>query len=385
MTSLLVRDVRAVRPGAGRVLALTGLWIAVAAVSADALVSTATVAVPATYPALLAVAATVALVASSLATVSTRERVHRGDLGAVVVLLMLQTAIMVVGPARAFEGEATSWVLGHLLVVGLALAARRLTVADVYRVLLVTCAASWAMLALGTGALSADVRSLPLLGGRLTGVFAHPNVTGMAAALLVTLSLARGSLRKVGVFVGVATLAASYSLTGIVAAVVGVAVGRYLPKHASRVVTTVLAVLTFALPGAVFLGSRVLPPDLFTGRVTVWAWAGRSGMDLWWGEGTAVFDALRHSVFPVGWFHAHNGIVTDLLVGGVPLAVVGYLLLLRLRAASRTSTATAVWVVVAACSITEVPLFIDYPGARALTLGLAIVVVLRSVPEEAGS
>lgn len=357
------------RRGPALILARTGLVLAAASVVVDFGVGRG-VSAPVTAP-VVAAAAAAALLLVGFDALASGRRLS----GWLIASVALHAAVLVAYD-RPFDGSPGVVLLAHVLVVGFVGAAPRLGEKDVFVVLTVMIVLSLLTpFVLGSAAFSVDERSLLSL-GRLTGVFGHPNLTGMAGALVVVLAW-RHPGRRLACVVAIGCLALTASLTGMVAAAAGVAslmLGSSAP--ARRALTTAVVVALAAPALVAFLAPEWLTAGLFTGRGAVWLWVAQSDLDRVRGAGTELFDALRGSWFPIGWYHGHNQVLNDIAVGGVSLLATTAALLGRLRHLVADRRAFAVWTVLAVTCITETPLHLDYPGSRVLLVGLVVIVLL---------
>lgn len=319
----------------------------------------------------VAAAATALLLLVGLDVLAGRRKLS----GWLIASVALHAAVIVAFD-RPFDGSPGVVLLAHALVVGFVVAAPQLGERDVFVVLTAMVVLSLLTpFVLGPAAFSVDERSLLSI-GRLTGVFGHPNLTGMAGALVVVLAWRRPG-RRLALVAAVGCLALTASLTGLVAAAAGVASLRLGSSTAARRALTAVVVVTLAAPALVaFLAPEWLTAGLFTGRGAVWLWVAQMDLDRFRGAGTELFDALRGSWFPIGWYHAHNQVLNDIAVGGVSLLATTALVLGRLRHLVADRRAFALWIVLGVSCLTETPLHLDYPGSRVLLLGAVVVVLL---------
>lgn len=364
--------------GTSRRLAIVGLYAAIGALLLD-FVASIGLASAGRGVMILVIVAVAANFASAAISDSTRRDARFRQALPVVVLLGVHCATRFIGAPRTFDGDAATWLAAHVLLISTVLVARNLTVNDLYNALLVTSAISLSTLALGDAGLSHDARTLPGLSGRLKGIYGHPNVTAIAGVLLLVTAFRGPKKRTAGVIVGVSTMAATASLTGVLAALVALSALWLGRSKAGRSGLTFALLLGLATPALI---ARNADPALFTGRVHIWNWALELSFDRWNGIGSAVFSDLRGSLFPISWFHAHNQILMDYVTGGRVLVIVTLALILALRMVSRESYAFALWSVLAIVSITEIPMTMDYPGARVIILSMTLIGIFCHMPDE---
>lgn len=381
-------EVQTSQETSARRLALAGAYLATASMAVDFLTGTTgrfppLVGISRQLVAPLVVAAcAVSLVAAFTAPDAVRRR-SGGAAMLIAGLIVVHGLTWKIAPPRPFDGSLIAWALAHGLLVALVLAGPLLREVDVYRLLVTGAVTSLATLPLGQAALSTDARSVAGLAGRLTGIYGHPNVTGLAAALLVVLAW-RNAERHLGLVVALVLLALCASITAVAAGVAGIA--ALYGWRSPRVRPFVSATAFTALLGPIVLVHLVpatLNPTWFTGRVGIWRWSAEVQVDPWFGAGTDLFTRLRGSVFPITWVHAHDQMIMDLLTGGILLATATALLIVALWALVPSARAAALWatMVVTACS--EVPFDLSYPGARIVLLGAVVAVLLAREPEPA--
>jgi len=201
-----------------------------------------------------------------------------------------------------------------------------------------------------------------LLGRRLTGLSAHPNVIGLLCALLFALALIK--YRNV--------LAATFSLVtmiftenrgGLLAAVVILAIWAYsLEKRRHRVAAlssiTVLAFAIFSLFGSLREGAN----DLTSGRLDIWSVCQSKisqGHAFGFGPNTI---ARIFGVDTVDWFrpfHCHNQFLDDAVNFGVVLAclnLVGLLGVIYINLRKKQNVLLGIFIVFLTAEIFESPI-----------------------------
>lgn len=377
------------RRGAGRRLALLGLWSLTASVSVGALSSAFDrydlVAV------LVQALAVLAALGFWAGVVLPPQRADRGNgwprpLAAAGLTISLLWPVVTSAP---YPGNTLYWVSAHLIALGAVLAHGHLRQSDVRATLRVLMLVSLLSLA-GPRAFSYDVRVVLPLPGRLTGALGHPNVTGPAAGLLLLLTPPRLRWRVVlDLALATLVLLLTLSYTALVALTVAAALLRVRSQQVRRPIVP-LGVILMAAPWLlVRFAPGIIGPELFTGRGAIWEWALKVHKESWQGLGIGLFGQLRGSVLPIKWFHAHNQFVMDWITGGWVLALATSAVVLGLGLGARAATdrrALSCWLVLVLTSFTEVPFFLDFPGARVyLVVVLAALCLPGSgVPEPRG-
>lgn len=230
------------------------------------------------------------------------------------------------------------------------------------------------------------------LDARWGGPLRHPNITGLAGAVLAVYGFARPGARRASfVVTGVLILVLTDSRSSYAAAAMGLCLlaalpvwGRpYLRVSPARVVALVLGVV---------LGSRVIQnvaenPGL-TGRTTVWP----EFLSLWpqspvlgVGEG-AIAEAIASGQLPPWSFHGHNFAIDTLvrhgLVGlGLSVLFLGIAFAVTIRGVGRsTGVGLAMLSALVLASFGELVFEWRYPSAA--FSALVVAVLLASAPDE---
>ncbi|MEB0265470.1 hypothetical protein [Cryobacterium sp. 10I5] len=278
------------------------------------------------------------------------------------------------------DASKSSWLAAHACLFGFCLLWRAFTIDSFYRCLGITMILSLASIALGQSAFSIDARNV-FVEGRLTGVFGHPNLSGMAAALTIVLAAHR---RKVVSVVGISAIVVvvgSLSLTSLVSLALGLIVVWTRPVRAVKLVILALVTASYFAPLVLAsLSSSEADLHLFTGRVAVWEWVLSQHFDPTIGGGLSAFTSLSR-LGQIPWVHAHNQLLMDVATGGGTLAaltVIWIIVLGRSAVNAESVLPLAVWAMLIIHSITEVPFFVDYPGGRLLLLTLSIGAIISS-------
>lgn len=293
-----------------------------------------------------------------------RRRIPAWQKTSAVVLIAL--ALIPAAAGGNPNGSVVLWIFGHLLAALILLQVDLLLFCDLRAALNFAMIFSVATIAFGELAFSVDPRSI-VDAGRLTGVFGHPNVTGVAAALaaLVNMFGPRRKFRRFFVVVALIVCLLSLSLTAILSLIFGFSVTLVRSVRVRWTAWTFGIVAFFIVPLIVILFDVLLDPIFLTGRAEIWIWLYDVSDISAVGEGLDLFNGHRdYALIP--WFHAHNQALMSLVTVGVlgMVLVASLVWILGVHAVRPGGVQFAVWIVLIVHSITEVPIHIDYPGAR---------------------
>ena len=281
------------------------------------------------------------------------------SVGLFAVIIVLSGVLPILQPTQ-YPGNAGRWVITHLVVASFVLVYKAYSSQELLKPLLVLVMGSLLPLLWGAG-YSVDERSL-LTVGRLTGVFGHPNVTGIAAVLLIILASTKLKPSKSAMFAGASVLALSVSLTAFIA--LGLAVLVYFAGRLAGRVSALVLVVASAVPiYLVFGGNLGLDYSLFTGRVSIWVWLSQVQINPLQGNGIGFFQAFLDER-AINWFHAHNQFVMDFATQGMPGLFLTAALIASIFWATWNSPNVSAFTLLAILLIemtTEIPLYLDSP------------------------
>ena len=264
-----------------------------------------------------------------------------------------------------FAGNPTNWALTHFAFALSLLVMPRIDRGAYLALLKWLLVASTFSLVFGSAAISVDSRSW-LIGGRLTGVFGHPNVTGMAAIACVVLCIWLKETKTLFFVNACLVVVLSLSLTSLVALSAALLIWLLKSQRAKKLVTVSLAAATLIPIVLTFAIGLHIDESLFTGRAGVWWILAHFDTPVLSGFGPGFIQSLLDGG-DIPWFHAHDEIIMEYVSGGVPMLLTGIAVIFALAIkANRKSDGLAQAVAVAffVYAITEVPLFLDNTLAR---------------------
>ncbi|WP_160318869.1 O-antigen ligase family protein [Arthrobacter sp. ERGS1:01] len=302
-----------------------------------------------------------------------------GKIHVVLSSIVLVTGIIpfLSGPAL-YEGNTIVWFQSHVIFAVLILFSPYITFEDIYRIFIFVSLFSILTVLAGAGAFSIDDRTGLFTQGRLRGVLGHPNITGMAGAVLILISVSSQKVRIFGAIIGSIVVLGSFSFTSIVALLIALVVSR--TRYQKMFQWYLLAGLVVLLTPALLVERRsgFLNPDQFTGRTGIWEWAMAQLSVPLEQRGLGFFRLLQEQG-AIPWSHAHNQVIMDLVSGGFLLAATGVLFITSMAFdlnRKHNKFGIMLWLVLVVQALTEIPLFLDYPSGRLLYLVLITALIV---------